>query len=64
MKFKVTVYFINEDGRTINTDREFKNRVKALHYAENELSYEATRRVVCKELEIDQEGDFEFTRNG
>jgi hypothetical protein len=63
MKFNVTVYFIGANrSQTLKTTRPFPNSTAALRYIENELSYEDTRRVVCKELDIDREGDFEFTR--
>lgn len=63
MKFNVTVYFLNvTKNLTLSTTRAFTNSTSALRYLENEASYEDTRRVVCKELDIDRDGDFEFTR--
>lgn len=63
MKFNVTVYFLNADrSQTLNTTRSFSDETRARRYAENELSYEDTRRVVCPELDIDEQGDYEFTR--
>lgn len=63
MKYNVTVYFIGANrSQTLNTTKVFTNEVSARWYAENELSYEDTRRVVCAELDIDQDGDYEFTR--
>lgn len=63
MKFNVTVYFIGANrSQTLKTTRAFTNSVSAMRYIENEASYEDTRRVVCKELDIDRDGDYEFTR--
>ena len=63
MKFNVTVYFIGANRtQTLSTTRAFTNSVSAMRYIENEASYEDTRRVVCKELDIDRDGDYEFTR--
>lgn len=61
--FTVTVYFLNADQtKTLKTDKTFSTEAQALRYINNETSYEYTRRVVCKELSIDQDGDYEFTR--
>lgn len=63
MKYVVTVYFIGASLKnTLKTTQTFSDRTDARQYAENELSYETTRRVVCPELDIDEEGDYEYTR--
>lgn len=63
MKFNVTVYFIGANrSQTLKSVRTFNNSTSALRYIENEASYEDTRRVVCKELDVDRAGDYEFTR--
>lgn len=63
MIYNVAVYFIGASLKnTLKTTQSFTDRTRARQYAENELSYETTRRVVCPELDIDQAGDYEFTR--
>jgi hypothetical protein len=63
MTFKVTVYFIGTNrSQTLSTIRSFTDETRARQYAENEASYEDTRRVVCPELNIHLTGDYEFTR--
>ena len=63
MKYNVTVYFIGASLKnTLTTTKKFSNADRAREYAEEELAWENTRRVVCPELDIDENGDYECTR--
>lgn len=63
MTFKVTVYFIGSNRtETLSTIRSFSDETRARRYAENEASYEDTRRVVCPELNLHITGDYECFR--
>ena len=59
MKYNVTVYSFNADRtQTLINKETFTSKTLAREFAEEELSWESTSRVVCKELDIDEEGDF------
>lgn len=59
MKYNVTVYFLTEDRtQTLSNTETFTSKARAIEFAEEELSWENTRRVVCAELDLDEEGDF------
>ena len=63
MKYNVTVYFIDASLKnTLKTTKSFTSETRAREYAEDELAWESTRRVVCPELELDEEGDYESAR--
>ena len=58
MKYNVTVYFIDTSlNNTLSTTEKFSNATSAREYAEEELAWENTLRVVCPELDIDESGD-------
>jgi hypothetical protein len=59
MKYNVTVYFIGASLKNIlKTTKSFTNKDKAIEYAEDELAWENTQRVVCEELNFDEQGDY------
>lgn len=63
MKYNVTVYFIGASLKnTLKTTKSFTSETLAREYAEDELAWESTRRVVCAELNLDEEGDYECAR--